>query len=123
MITSIIKDGFLKTAGKKLLLKDGMNFGDKGALSLGKILGLSAAVLNTILLLLIVFFWLLKHNKNFFSQLIKNKWFISILFLNIIYILGLFWGDNHQDGWYVIKSNLLFLILAILDLIRKLFIR
>jgi hypothetical protein len=37
-------DGFLKTAGKKLLLKDGMNFGDKGALSLGKILGLSAAL-------------------------------------------------------------------------------
>ena len=37
-------DGFFKTAGKKLLLKDGMNFGDKGALSLGKILGLSAAL-------------------------------------------------------------------------------
>ena len=34
-------DGFFKTAGKKLLLKDGMNFGDKGALSLSKILGLS----------------------------------------------------------------------------------
>ena len=30
--------------GRKLLLKDGMNFGDKGALSLGKILGLSAAL-------------------------------------------------------------------------------
>jgi len=37
-------DGFFKTAGKKLLLKDGMNFKDKGALSLGKILGLSAAL-------------------------------------------------------------------------------
>jgi hypothetical protein len=37
-------DGFLKTAGKKLLLKPDMNFGDKGALSLGKILGLSAAL-------------------------------------------------------------------------------
>jgi len=30
--------------GRKLLLKDGMDFGDKGALSLGKILGLSAAL-------------------------------------------------------------------------------
>ena len=30
--------------GRKLLLKDGMNFGDKGALSLGKILGLSAVL-------------------------------------------------------------------------------
>jgi hypothetical protein len=30
--------------GKKLLLKDGMNFGDKGALSMGKILGLSAVL-------------------------------------------------------------------------------
>ena len=30
--------------GRKLLLKDGMNFGDKGALSLSKILGLSAAL-------------------------------------------------------------------------------
>ncbi len=66
-----------------------------------------------VIILLIVFFWLLKHNKNFFLQLVQNKWFISILFFNIIYILGLFWGDNHQDSWYVIKSNLLFFCIPI----------
>jgi len=38
------KQGYLATLGKKALLKDGMNFGDKGALSLSKILGLSAAL-------------------------------------------------------------------------------
>jgi len=34
----------ISSLGKKLLLKPGMNFGDKGALSLSKILGLSAAL-------------------------------------------------------------------------------
>ena len=34
----------ISSLGKKLLLKDGMNFGDKGSLSLGKILGLSAVL-------------------------------------------------------------------------------
>ena len=38
------KQGYLATLGKKALLKDGMNFGDKGALSLSKILGISAAL-------------------------------------------------------------------------------
>ena len=36
--------GGLKTLAEKSLLKDGMNFGDKGSLSLGKILGLSAVL-------------------------------------------------------------------------------
>jgi len=80
--------------------------------SLGAVLPFSV-FLTDLIILSIVLLWILQQRFSFFTKLINNKWFLSILVLNILYALGCFWGGVEKDSWYVIKSNLLFFCIPI----------
>ena len=81
-------------------------------LSLGAVLPFSV-FLTDLIILFIVFLWILQQRLSFFAKLINNKWFISILFFNIVYALGCFWGGVEKSSWYVVKSNLLFFCIPV----------
>jgi O-antigen ligase len=77
------------------------------------LLGLSiptSVALTNILIVLFVFLWLIEGDFSRKLSKIKSvKWIWSLISLAILYILGLTYGDAHDDSIYVIQRVLLLL--------------
>ena len=74
---------------------------------LGVSIPISVALTN-ILIVLFVFLWLIEGGWSRKLSKIKSiKWVWSLISLAILYMLGLIYGDNHNDSIYVLQRVLL----------------
>ena len=74
---------------------------------LGVSIPISVALTN-ILIILFVFLWLIEGGWSRKLSKIKSiKWIWSLISLAILYMLGLIYGDNHNDSIYVLQRVLL----------------
>ena len=75
------------------------------------LLGISiptSVALTNILIVLFVFLWLIEGEWSRKLSKIKSiKWVWSLISLAILYMLGLIYGDNHNDSIYVLQRVLL----------------
>ena len=81
---------------------------------LGFVIPISIAATNTLLVLLILL-WLLQGGiKQKLIIVCNSYWIISIFFLILLYIAGLFWGDNHNHALWEFQRLSLLLVFPIL---------
>ena len=89
---------------------------------LGFFIPISIAITNFIISLLVLC-WIFEGNLKIKVNIIKSsKWLIALFALIVLYVLGMFWGDNHIDSsWQFQRLALLimFPILATITIHQK----
>tara|TARA_B100001250_G_scaffold85675_1_gene70767 strand:- start:3002 stop:4186 length:1185 start_codon:yes stop_codon:yes gene_type:complete len=87
-------------------------------ISLGFFIPISIAISNIIIGLL-VFCWILEGGFKIKFHTIKSlKWLLALFALIGLYLIGLFWGENHVDAAWQFQRLALLLLFPILATIR-----
>ena len=87
-------------------------------ISLGIFIPVSIAITNFIIVLLVLF-WIFEGNFKIKFNIIKSfKWLIALFALIGLYVLGMFWGDNHLDSAWQFQRLALLIMFPLLATLK-----
>ena len=87
-------------------------------ISLGVFIPVSIAITNFIIVLLVLF-WIFEGNFKIKFNIIKSfKWLIALFALIGLYVLGMFWGDNHLDSAWQFQRLALLIMFPLLATLK-----